>query len=140
MESTNTPAIKATDEQPRPEQVLRRLLAYRVAGALLYADDGELLDNTAQPCIDFKRDSVDALETKLGNRTRAALTPSAIQAIPKWQERMPAPRMVKQCSMNCSPSNPPCEECWDVAVNGDPIKARDEEIAELRAALNLTKG
>lgn len=84
--STTTPAgaDKATDELPHAEQVLRRLLAYRVAGARLYADDGELQDNTAQPCIDFRRDSVDAIETALGQRSLAAfnaLPPEDVAAL-----------------------------------------------------------
>jgi hypothetical protein len=72
--------VIAAAEQPRPEQVLRRLLAYRCAGPLLYADEGELLDNSARPWIDFKRDSVDAIETKLGERARAeGAAPTAAQ-------------------------------------------------------------
>lgn len=53
----------------RDEQTLRRLLAYRVAGALLYADDGELQDNSTFPYIDFKRDPVSVIEQKLIDRT-----------------------------------------------------------------------
>jgi hypothetical protein len=60
-------------EQSREEQVLRRLLAYRVAGALLYTDGGELQDSTFYPYVDFKRDSVDEIERKLGERTRASI-------------------------------------------------------------------
>ena len=69
------------DEMPRPEKVLRRLLAFRFGGALLYADDGELQDNAARPCIDFKRDSVDQIEEKMGERCRLALTPDQIVRI-----------------------------------------------------------
>jgi hypothetical protein len=69
----------ASDEQPRAEQVLRRLLAYRCAGSLLYADDGELQDSTARPWIDFKRDSVDNIETKLGERACAAMSAATEQ-------------------------------------------------------------
>jgi hypothetical protein len=69
-------------------------------------------------------------------------------AIKSWSERMPAPWQEPVCSMNCSP---PCtskerESCGDCAIvtrHGDPIKARDEEIAELRtrlAAFEGTKG
>lgn len=76
--------VPFTNEVPRAEQVLRRLLAYRVAGVGLYADDGELQDNTVQPCIDFKRDSVDTIETKLIERTRkafSALDPELVRDI-----------------------------------------------------------
>lgn len=78
------PTLAATQaDEGREAQVLRRLLAYRVAGAKLYADDGELQDNTTWPHIDFRRDSVDTIENKLGDRTRAAfakLTPEQIDA------------------------------------------------------------
>lgn len=56
--------------------------------------------------------------------------------IATWQQRMPAVRFKKQCDMNCSPRNPVgCDDCYTVEVKGDPIKARDEEIAALRARL-----
>lgn len=57
--------------------------------------------------------------------------------IKKWPERMPAPRKEYQCAANCYPSNPgpDCIDCMPVTVHGDPIAARDAEIAELRAAL-----
>jgi len=47
---------------------LRRLLASRVAGNLLYTDDGELRDASAFPFIDFKRDDVDYIEATLKQR------------------------------------------------------------------------
>jgi len=74
----------ASDEQPRAEQVLRQLLAYRVAGAKLYDDDGELQDNSVHPFIDFKRDAVDAIETKLyerGFKAFAALNPDDVAKV-----------------------------------------------------------
>lgn len=49
-------------------QQLRQLLAVRVAGALLYADDGELQDNTQHPCIDFRRDTPSDIQRKLQER------------------------------------------------------------------------
>jgi hypothetical protein len=67
----------------RDEAVLRRLLAFQYAGHNLYADDGELQDNTSRPVIDFKRDSVDAIEAKMMERSRAALakiSPDALAA------------------------------------------------------------
>lgn len=62
-------------------------------------------------------------------------TPAPGDEIPTWKERMPAPRIEMQCSMNCSPRGGPCEECWPVTVHGDKVAARDAEIADLRAAL-----
>lgn len=50
---------------------LRRLLAVRVAGAMLYTDDGELSDGTQMPCIDFKRDAATLIADKLRQRGRA---------------------------------------------------------------------
>ena len=67
----------ATDEQSRAEQVLRRLLAYRIAGVALYADDGQLHDASARPWIDFKNDSVDSIEAKLIERGKTAATQQA---------------------------------------------------------------
>ena len=55
--------------------------------------------------------------------------------IATWQERLPAPRTVMRCTMNCSPSNPPCEDCMPEKVLGNAVAARDAEIAELRATL-----
>lgn len=49
-------------------RALRRLLAVRVAGALLYADDGELQDNTQNPHIDFRRDTPSEIQRKLQER------------------------------------------------------------------------
>jgi hypothetical protein len=57
----------------RENRILRELLAIRVAGALLYADDGELQDSTAIPHIDFKRDDAEVIESKLMQRGRQAL-------------------------------------------------------------------
>lgn len=51
------------------ELMLRRLLAGQVAGALLYADDGELQDTTNFPYIDFLRDSPEEIQRKLLART-----------------------------------------------------------------------
>ena len=49
-------------------RILRELLALRVAGMLLYGDDGELQDTTEQPWIDFRRDSAQAIRRKLHER------------------------------------------------------------------------
>ncbi len=49
-------------------QILRELLAIRVAGVSLYRDDGELQDNTVMPTIDFKRDSARVIAQKLIER------------------------------------------------------------------------
>lgn len=55
------------------ERQWRELLAIRVAGPMLYTDDGELSDATAVPYIDFLRDSADTIARKLADRSRAAL-------------------------------------------------------------------
>lgn len=47
------------------ERNLRRMLALRVSGAKLYADDGELSDSSEHPFIDFLRDDVDVIAAKL---------------------------------------------------------------------------
>jgi hypothetical protein len=71
-----------------------------------------------------------------------AAHPATEQAdVPTWQERMPEPRAAFQCSMNCSSvgmgnvMEKGCGDCMPIAVHGDPIVARDAEIADLRAAL-----
>jgi hypothetical protein len=66
------PAERA--EQPQAEQELRELLAVRVAGALLYADDGELQDASELPAIDFKRDAPGEIARKLTDRGLKRLT------------------------------------------------------------------
>lgn len=56
----------------------------------------------------------------------------------RWKERMPEPWIEKVCDMNCSPrevNRDNCDDCMPVRKYGDPIVARDAEIAELRAAL-----
>jgi DNA-directed RNA polymerase specialized sigma subunit len=45
---------------------------------------------------------------------------------------MPAPRQQKYCTMNCSGGQRPCGDCGTETVHGDPISARDAEIADLR--------
>lgn len=60
------------DELKADNMKLRRLLAYRVAGHLLYTDDGELQDASAWPIIDFKRSPVDVIEDALKQRAIAA--------------------------------------------------------------------
>lgn len=48
---------------------LREMLAHLYAAPhALYSDDGELQDNNVNPCIDFKRDSVDEIKTKMQQR------------------------------------------------------------------------
>lgn len=46
----------------------RCLLASSYSGAMLYRDDGELQDNSVQPFIDFKRDSVELIISKVQRR------------------------------------------------------------------------
>jgi len=59
---------RTIDELEADNMKLRRLLAFRVAGHLLYTDDGELHDASAFPFIDFKRDDVDYIEVTLKQR------------------------------------------------------------------------
>lgn len=56
------------DSVTNENQLLRLLLAVQVAGTELYTDDGEMLDSTAAPIIDFKRDSVVDIRRKLRER------------------------------------------------------------------------
>jgi hypothetical protein len=64
-------ATQTLREQAVEIQQLRQLLAVRVAGALLYADDGELQDNTQMPCIDFRLDAPNEIQRKLQERGMA---------------------------------------------------------------------
>lgn len=57
---------------PRDAQILRRLLAYAYSGASLYTDDGELQDGNF-PVIDYLRDTVDEIESKIQKRGRAKI-------------------------------------------------------------------
>ena len=61
---------------------LRTLLAFAYAGPALYRDDGELQDGRAHPTIDFRRDSVDEIERKMGDRASVALAP-----VPQQEKR-----------------------------------------------------
>lgn len=56
--------------------------------------------------------------------------------IKTWQERQHMDTTL-ECTMNCSPRNPPCDDCMprNVHVPSDHI-AMDQEISELRTALN----
>ena len=51
-------------------EALRDLLCSAHAGALAYRDDGEMQDNTARPCIDFKRYTPEQIRAALRNRRR----------------------------------------------------------------------
>ena len=70
-------ALSAAPAAPQPATpdleniLLRQMLAIRVGGALLYTDDGELQDNSAKPCIDFKRDPAHEIHYKLKARAAA---------------------------------------------------------------------
>ncbi len=52
---------------------LRLMLCIAHAGAGAYLDDGEMQDNTKHPAIDWKRDALDVIKTKLHERARIAL-------------------------------------------------------------------
>ena len=62
-------------ELERGDRILRTLLAYRTC-PMLYRDDGELSDCSAHPFIDFKRDTAEAIQDKLQQRSLA-----------KWKEQ-----------------------------------------------------
>ena len=53
--------------------------------------------------------------------------------IQTWRERMPEPRRELRCAMNCYPCTNACGDCAPVTIHGDPIRARDEELAALRS-------
>jgi hypothetical protein len=71
LESAETWAAAREAAALAENKALRALLAYRVAGAMLYRDDGEMSDSTQHPSIDFKRDSAEDIEAKLRQRMRA---------------------------------------------------------------------
>lgn len=52
---------------------LRRLLAFCYSSHRLYLDDGEMQDNSVQPFIDWKRDSVDEIVRKIHERGLAQI-------------------------------------------------------------------
>jgi hypothetical protein len=47
---------------------LRKMLAWTYSGFSLYCDDGELQDSREHPFIDFKRDSIQDLQSKMEQR------------------------------------------------------------------------
>lgn len=50
------------------ELQLRVMIANCYSGMKLYRDDGELQDNSEQPFIDFRRDTVGEINTKMMTR------------------------------------------------------------------------
>lgn len=58
---------------PSNEQILRRMLCVAYAGVLAYLDDGEAQDNREYPFIDFRRDSLETIRRKFGERNRKAI-------------------------------------------------------------------
>ena len=50
------------------EVELRQMLAVAYSGHHLYCDDGELQDSREQPFIDFKRDTIEDLKSKMEQR------------------------------------------------------------------------
>lgn len=78
-------------ERPAPmahtERELRRVWCLNVAGVKAYMDDGELQDNTVHPTIDFLRDSVDVIKSKIAERFRnaeLATVPAPSEANDGW--------------------------------------------------------
>lgn len=68
------------------------------------------------------------------------IEPAAHAPIKTWRERQDLDTTL-ECTMNCSPRNPPCDDCMprNVHVPSDHV-AMEEEIAELRAALEVARG
>lgn len=60
---------------------LRVLLASAPVGFFLHADDGKLQDNRRQPFIDFKRDSLGEIESKMAQRALAIITYEDIEQL-----------------------------------------------------------
>lgn len=73
VKHTDVAALEAENEKLRAENCgLRVMLAWAYAGSALYTDDGELQDNRSYPFIDFNNDSVEDIDSKLGERAREA--------------------------------------------------------------------
>jgi len=70
-------ALAAPERVPEIEYKLRRLLAMRVAGPMLYTDDGELSDGTVHPVIDFLRFTPEQIEDAFRLRSTSK---SSVQA------------------------------------------------------------
>lgn len=73
----------------------------------------------------------------------------SVQALPyivPWPERMPEPRTAFQCSMNCSGVGlgaiveQDCGDCSTCTIKGDPVAARDAELADHRDRAEKLKG
>lgn len=65
------PSPSAGVEELKKEVMLRWLLARTYSGTNLYCDDGEMSDSSAHPAIDFLRDELEAIESKMHERTAA---------------------------------------------------------------------
>jgi hypothetical protein len=65
---------------------LRRLLAFCYSSHRLYLDDGEMQDNSVQPFIDWKRDSVDEIVRKIHERGLAQIMRSVETTAPPQQK------------------------------------------------------
>ncbi|WP_314439469.1 hypothetical protein [Massilia timonae] len=96
--------------------------------------------NLAQRRDDILAACADDLRKRWDAARATPPSPSTAPEVKTWQQRMPKPRHAYMCDMNCSRDrrhNSPtsCGDCMGVMVHGDPVAARDAEIAELRAAL-----
>jgi hypothetical protein len=67
---------QTTADLLRENQQLRTMCAVAHAGSALYKDDGELQDSRAIPFIDWRRDSVDEIRRKLGERATRSIQPA----------------------------------------------------------------
>ena len=65
-------------ETQNNEKKLRTILALAYSGrARMYTDDGEFQDSTTKPFIDYKRDSVDEIQSKIFERGKKKLRDDA---------------------------------------------------------------
>lgn len=88
------------------ELTLRRLLAFSYSGTHLYGDDGELQDGRF-PTIDYRRDSVQDIETKIHQR--------GMDIVKHNQD---------QCKHEEGP-NGYCPKCFKVQAGSTKVTARD---------------
>jgi len=58
---------------------LRRMLFYAYSDGKLYHDDGELQDNRYMPFIDFRRDPVDLIDSKMHERVVRSFVQASVE-------------------------------------------------------------
>lgn len=100
------------------ERQWRELLAIRVAGPMLYTDDGELSDSSVSPHIDFLRDSADTIASKLADRARAAFAAQGKRDDQTWDEN--AERLTREAGIGGGKVNPNATSMDDVFLPTAP--------------------